>query len=161
MAGLATAKGLLTTATVLSGVGGVAGITAERRAASDEAGQARREATAARASASLAAAEEIRRSRLVKSRARAVAAASGAGVTDPSVVRLMGDIEAEGLYGAMARLYEGHTQAQGLEDFAKARKREGKARMFATGVDSASTVLRGVETLRTRYGGRKPNASTP
>lgn len=153
MAALAANSGkLLLASTALSGAGGIYSAMAERRAASEEAAAYRREAQASRASAQRAADEEIRRSRFVRSRARAAAAASGANTQDPSLKRNMADLEAEGVYSALSRLYTGETEARGLEDRARVRKRVGRARAFGSLLNSATTVLSGVETWKSRYG---------
>jgi hypothetical protein len=69
-------------------------------------------------------AEEERKKELMHSRAVAVAAASGAGVDDPGVVKILGDLNAEGEYRIMSRLWTGQNEAEGLTFRAKAAQRE-------------------------------------
>lgn len=155
MAGIG--KGLAVSSTVLTGVGGLARMSAEKSIARSVAQQAHREASMARGSAQRAASEEIRQSRLAASRARAVAAASGAGVTDPSIVNRLADLETEGLYGALSRLFTGETEARGLEDYAASAKRTARSRNIATAMQTASTVFKDVQSIRGKYGGTRPS----
>jgi len=153
MAALAAVSGkALIASTVLSAIGGMASASAARKAGNIEAAGLRREASATRASSQRAAQEELRQARYARSRARAVAAASGAGVQDPTVTRIMADIDAEGAYNALSRLYSGDTEARGMEDLARARKKEGRARSFGSLVSTASTVLSGIDTWKSKYG---------
>lgn len=98
-----------------------------------------------RATSQRAAAEERRRARLMESRARAVAASSGAGASDPSVTNLMADLSAEGEYRALTRMYEGETAAQSLELEGRERKRDTRGK-------SISTILSGAATFASKYG---------
>ena len=69
--------------------------------------------------------EQRRQARLVQSRALALAGASGGGVTDPSVVNLIGDIAGEGAYRAGVALYQGQDKARQLGMAAAAKHYEG------------------------------------
>ena len=80
----------------------------QARAREQQAGQER-------AAAQRAYAEEQRRGRIVSSRARNIAAASGGSVFDPTVLDILGKIESEADYRAGAALYEGEERARGLE----------------------------------------------
>ncbi len=92
-----------------------------------KAAELKRRADARRAVGTREAAEEERNAKLAYSRALAVAAASGAGVDDPTVVKLFADLQAEGDYRVLARLYTAEDEAQG-EDFAsEVALREGRA----------------------------------
>lgn len=85
-------------------------------------------------------AEEERKKEFMYSRALAVAAASGAGVDDPGMVALLGDLNAEGEYRVLSRLWTGQDEAQGLNFRAEAARREGDAAFEAgiiTGLTSA------------------------
>lgn len=107
--------------------------------ASSDAAQLRRMAGSERATAQRASIEERKRVRLLESRARAVAASSGAGASDPTVLNVMADLEAEGEYRALTRLYEGETAAGSLELEAKERKRAARGKAISTILDGAST----------------------
>lgn len=121
-------------------------------AAGDEAEQLRRRAGARRGEAQRAAAEERRQNRFARSRAQAVIASQGGSLADPGAVNYMGDLEAEGEYAALARLYEGYDEAEGLDAAARARRREGKAARTAGYLRGFTNALMGVETLRSKYG---------
>lgn len=90
-----------------------------------QATQLNRRANSERATGQRGAIEEWRRSRLAQSQARAVAAASGGGVSDPSVTKIIGDLAGEGEYNALTALYEGEDAARGYEDQARAGIYEG------------------------------------
>jgi hypothetical protein len=123
----------------LQGAGTVLSVLSNERGAKSDARQLRYQAGQARASSQRAAAEERRRARILDSRARAVAAKSGAGVTDPTVVNVRSDIEGEGVYRALSRMYEGETEAASLEFEAQERRRAARGRSIATVLDSAAT----------------------
>lgn len=83
-------------------------------------------------------AEADREKERMQSRAIALAAASGGGVDDPGMVSLLGDLNAEGEYRVMAKLWRGQDEAEGLRFRADAAKREGRA-AFTAGVISTLT----------------------
>ena len=66
------------------------------RSADREARLLNERAGARRAEGGAAAREERRQARLQQSRAQALAAASGASLADPTMINLMGDLDAEG-----------------------------------------------------------------
>src|SRR3990167_9093005 len=68
-----------------------------------------------RAAAQRGAIEQQRQGRLVGSRAQAIAAASGGGALDPSIVNLMGDLGSEADFPAAPALYTGEDRARSLE----------------------------------------------
>lgn len=59
-------------------------------------------------------AEELRQADLVASRALAVAAASGGGASDPTVVAVLARTRGEGVYRANLALYEGAERARAI-----------------------------------------------
>lgn len=142
----AAAPYLKVAATVMS-------VASNERGASTDARRLRGMAGQERATAQRAAIEERRRAGLLESRARAVAAKSGGGVSDPSVIDLIGDISAEGEYRALTRMYEGETAAQSLELEAKERKRLARAKSISTILSGASTFAgdRVPKTFATKY----------
>lgn len=129
-----------------------AGIAAEQeanyRAKQDEitAGQKR-------ASAQRATIEEIRKMRLTQSRGQAIAAASGAGALDPSVMDLMGDLETEGRYRAATAAYEGEDSARNLENKAMLSRYSGKQARSAGNTKALSTLMSGASDLYSKYDG--------
>lgn len=109
-------------------------------------------------------AEQLRQAKLAQSRAIALAAASGAGASDPTVVRLMGEIGAEGAYRAGVAMYQGEEQARQLRLKAAAARYEGEAalvsgeaRSDAYSTASTASLLSGAGTLYARYGMGGPN----
>ena len=92
-----------------------------------------------RAAAHQEAREEQRNADYAYSRALAVAAASGGGVDNPGVTKLLSDLAAEGQYRVMSRLYAGDTEAKGLEFRAGTAKKEGR-NIKRTGYLQAATT---------------------
>lgn len=72
----------------------------------------------------------LRESLLLQSRAQAVAAASGGGALDPTVLKLIGGVAAEGQTAADTERYNAETQAQGLLAEANATRYSGKIAMM-------------------------------
>lgn len=106
---------------------------AAQNAANFRAAQLEQQAGQERAAAQRNAIEERRQARLAMSRGLAVAAASGGGALDPTVVNLLGDVQAEGDYRALMRLYQGEERARGAELGATAARYEGDS-AYAAGV---------------------------
>lgn len=94
-----------------------------------------------RGTAQRSAREERRQAKLASSRALAVAAASGGGATDPTVVNIMADLEAEGEYRALAQMYEGEEMARSQQAEALARRKEAKNVKRASYMKAGSTIL--------------------
>lgn len=70
--------------------------------------------------------EEGRRARIAESRALALAAASGGGASDPTVVRIIAELAGEGAYRSAIALYEGEERASQMLLGAQARRMEGQ-----------------------------------
>jgi hypothetical protein len=152
MAFLAAAPAALSIAsTVIGGAGALYGGKQEKEAGKEEAERLRKRGIARRAEAGAAAREELRQGRLVKSRAQAVAAAGGGNLSDPSLVNLMGDLEGETQYRALVRMFEGADEAEGLNEVAFAREKEGKALATSSYLRGANSVLSGVAQLKSKY----------
>lgn len=96
-----------------------------------EAQQMEQKAGQERAVSQRAAMEERRAGRLLRSRSGAIAAASGAGALDPTVVNLLGDISAEEETQALTALYTGEERARGLEYGAKLTRAGGQGYRYA------------------------------
>ena len=176
--------GLMVGGTILQAVGQRnAGIAAKQEAdaqaqfqenvADSQSKQLKQKAGQERAVAQQRAIAKRKESTLAQSRATAVAAASGGGAFDPTVVGILGDLEAEGDYNVLAALYEGDTVAQDLEYDAdlkvmsagysgellrtagKNEKKAGQLAAFSTilsGAGSAAGSKAG-QSLATKYGG--------
>lgn len=130
--------------------GQAANVEARRSAA-----QKRAQANAVQVEAQGEARNRRRRAELLASRARAVAGASGAGVGDPTVTDILGDIEAGGEYDAASALYSGDFLAQGLVADARATEREGRALRSAGRLRAAGTAFSTLTSFAEKYGERK------
>jgi hypothetical protein len=129
--------------TVLSAGGQIMQGNAAAKSAKFSAKQMDRNAIAAEAESQRAAIEERRKSDVLQSRARAVAAAGGGTTTGIGVQDVIADIENIGEYNALSALFEGSTQAQGLRTQADATRYEGKQAKRASRIGALSTVLSG------------------
>ena len=148
----------------------VAGMYKARQAKNlkmEEAEGFREAGSRAKAAAQREAEAEERLKEHVYSRALLVAAASGAGVDDPGMVNLIGDLNAEGEYRIMSRLWAGEDEAEGFAFRADQAEREGDAALKAGyvnviqtaastymggGFGSTSTPIRSGPTTQGRYG---------
>jgi len=109
--------------------------------------------------------EERRQLDLVASRALAVSAASGAGVSDPTIVRLLARVKGEGVYRASVALYEGEAQARQLRLEAQAARvrgaeaeAEGRAAEFGHRLSALGSLVGGGSSLFARYGAGGPGS---
>lgn len=105
-----------------------------------------------RASGQRTAAEQRRQARLLASTAQARAAASGGGVSDPTVVNILANLSGEGTFRAMTALYEAEEEARSKEMQARAKRKEAKITKRAGYLGAASTILQGGATMAQRYG---------
>lgn len=123
-----------------------------------EAQQLRQEAGTSTAVSQRAALEQERQSRLVQSRTLAVAAASGGGVSDPTVVNMLARTAGEGTYRANVALYGGEERARLLRMQAAAADYEGaaaiaggEAKAQAYETQGMSSLFSGASNLFTKY----------
>lgn len=119
-----------------------------------QASEREKDASAAQAEAQREAIIERKKARNLVSRARAVAGASGAGSSDPTVTNILAGIEARGEMGALNALYSGNTQARGLRSGAGMARNEASAARTASYIDAASTGLGGATSWFEKYGQR-------
>lgn len=132
-----------------------------KRSLDDQATQLRRNAQVRRAVSHREAADERQLSDLIQSKALAAAAASGAGVTNPNMVRILGDLDAEGEYRALSRLFAGENEAEGMEAEAANLNKAGKAAEFGGKVAAVATILTGDDvSFSSMYGGSSKGAGT-
>lgn len=104
---------------------------------------------------------------LVKSRALALSAASGAGATDPTVVNLISDIAGEGAYRAGVALYQGDEKARQLRMGSAASRYQGDVAL-ETGRNKASAyrwqgitgAISSASSLYGKYGAGGPAAAS-
>lgn len=128
-------------ATGLSAAGTIFEGAQQREAADFEAKQLKTQAGQEVAIAQRSAFEKKREAELANSRNLAVAAGSGAGASDPTVINIMADVENQGLYNALTEMYSGFSKRNDLIAEAKIRKAEGKAAFGNSLISAAGTVF--------------------
>lgn len=146
--------------------GKTAKINAERArlAAEFEAVEAERAGKASIAVAQRQMLEEQRKGRVLASRALAVAAASGGGASDPTIINILADTEGAASYNAAVALYEGESRARQLRlQAAGARLSgseavlEGASRNFGAKLTAGGYGFKGGASLYARYGNNGPS----
>lgn len=88
---------------------------------------------------------------LIRSRQQAVAAASGGGATDPTIVRLMTDTAKVGELNAQSALYGGESRRRGLFDQAMGTRMTGKAALQGSYLGAAGQLASGFGGAFTNY----------
>ena len=133
-----------------------------------EAEQDRLNANTALASSQLAAQEERRQGELVQSRAIALMAASGGGVTDPGNVTLLARNAGETAYRSAVALYKGEDEARTLRARAGAAVYSGQsakdsanARARASNVRAFGDLISGGSSLYDRFNPPMPQSTLP
>lgn len=154
MAGLVAPLPLLAAGTLASAAGTLMGGATAQAAADAEAAQMRQAAGQSRATAQQEAIQERRRAELAQSRALALAAASGGGASDPTVVNTVGALEREGEYNALSALYEGEERARGLDLGARMRRFEGASNRRGSYFSAGTNLLMGGGSLLEKYSRR-------
>lgn len=141
--------------TILGGVAGAAGQAQAGEAANATAKYqalvARQNANAEEATGQRQAIEERRKAAFTSSRIRAVAAASGAGADDPSVLNLEADVNAQGEYNAMSRLFTGASAGQAQRQNAMLTTLAGRNERDASYAAAGGTILKSVGDAATMY----------
>lgn len=127
-----------------------------RKAAEADALQYEQRANEEEAISQRAAEERRYESVLLQSRALAVAAASGAGASDPTIVNAIARIAGRGDLAARGELYRGKTTGNRYRYAAAARRYEGKDAERAGTVGAAATMFKGAVSLYDRYGDGGP-----
>lgn len=90
---------------------------------------------------------------LLLSRQQAVAAASGGGATDPTILQLMGTTAGQGEYNALSALYEGDVQAQSLNYQADIERYKAMRARQAIGPAQSAALLSGVSSFGSALSG--------
>lgn len=119
----------------------------QREAAQFKAQQLRSHALQTVAASQRAGDTEERQARLLQSRALAVAAASGGGASDPTVMNLISGIAGEGSYRRAIRLYEGEDRARTLRMQADAAVYEGDLAVEGAASQSQAYQTQGMSSL--------------
>lgn len=150
-------------------IGGIQSASASRAAAERQATQDRfqRDQMTQNAGQDIAAAQrkahnEKVRANMLASRAVAAAGASGGGLTDPSIINLIADIQGEGAYRSNVQLYQGEEQARGSLMGADAKNYEAESAIIGGRQKSNAYLMKGFtgagSTLYSRFGGGGPRA---
>lgn len=154
---------MMVASTVMTAVGGVQQASAAREAgnaanqeAQYEAAQLKENGIQEVAASQRTAENTQRQKQLAESKGRAVAAAGGGDSLDPSVVKLMGDLETQGSYNAQADLYKGKAaQVQDL-NMASGKTYSGQQAKIAGNMRANSILLNTGSSLLSKYA---PSAS--
>lgn len=110
------------------------------------------QADEATASSQRDAAEKYRKGRIMLGDQRAALAASGGDLTDPSVIDIMGDTEAEVDLAARTDIYRGEQQARGYNDAAINSRISGKNAQKASYISAAGNLFSGMSSMYSRFG---------
>lgn len=145
------------TAPIVSAAGTIVGGFERQGEANAQSNQLIRNAGAAQAVGQRNALNSDLMTRLALSRGTAVAAASGAGVTDPTVENIQATTAARGQYAALTDLYNGNSQAQSDMMRAAYTRQAGNLAMAQTSFDATKTLAGSAKTLLDRYGGQLPS----
>lgn len=138
-----------------------------RYAAEFQAWQADEQGKLAIAIAQRRAMEERRQTDIMASRALAVAAASGGGVSDPTIINMLAKAKGEGAYRAQVALYEGEAKARELRLSAAASRVSG-AEAVVDGIRTETgyqlsglgSLVRGGASLYQKYGNGGPSGDS-
>jgi hypothetical protein len=133
-----------------------------------QAGQMRVNAIDAQATAQMNAHNIQQQQDYVTSRALAVAAASGGGASDPTVINLIARTAGEGAYRKSVALYEGKAKAQALNNQADATEYGGSLAasnanktQSADNLAATTTLVKGAASLYDKYAkGSQPGSDT-
>lgn len=136
----------------------------QQQLANFQAAQMRTNAGEAIASSQRSATDIQRQTDYVASRALAVAAASGGGASDPTVVNLIARAAGEGAYRRSVALYQGTDKARALDAQATATEyggqlaaERGQETQSASDIGALSTLAKGGASLFSKYAaGTKP-----
>lgn len=160
MASLATIASVAGLAgSVVSAIGTIAAGQAQKRAANFEAQQLEIRGKEERAAAQREAFQTAREKGLIQSRQQALAASSGAGALDPTILDLASDVEGEGTYRELLAQYGGEERAKGARAQAAGARMSGRAAATGSMFDAAGTILGGFSTFYDRFGGGRPAAA--
>jgi hypothetical protein len=136
---------------LVSAAGTIAAGKAQQQAADYEAAQLDVQAKDERAAAQAQALDERRRQRLALSALTARSAASGFTATDPTTMKLAGDIAKYGEYRAQSAQYVGNSRAAGLNAQATGARLSGQAAVTGSYYGAAGTIIGGIGGMADTY----------
>lgn len=140
--------------TAISAAGSVAGGFASSAQQKAQAKALEMRANEERAVAQREAQSRRKQADLIMSRQQALAADSGGGATDPTILDLMGDTAAQSYVNSGTAIAEGETRGRGLEYQAKINRQAGKQAILAGFIDAGSTMLSGMSEF-SKYRSKK------
>lgn len=97
--------------------------------------------------------EAERNKQLVLSKQQSLAAASGLGATDPTIVELAGETAKRGTYQAQMLRYGGEERATGLRAQAVASRMSGDAALAGAQASAAGSIIGGFGSMFSNFGG--------
>lgn len=146
--------------TVVSAAGTAFGAVSAAGAARAEAQSMNIKAKQERAAGERAANERRREAMLVQSRQRAVAAASGGGAADPSVLRLMSGVAGQGELNAQTEMFNADSSATSLQNQAAALRANAAQQLVSGFIGAGTTMLSGASDWMTKYRPPQQSGST-
>lgn len=149
--------------TVLTAGGQMAAGRQQADAEKYQAALAKQNATQIEATSQRQAIEERRKASFAVSRARALAAASGGGATDPTVMNIEAGLAGQGEYNALSKLYSGTAEANQQRDQASIYKSMAGQAQSAGMMRGIGTIIGGISdagSMFMKYGGG-PSAPSP
>lgn len=138
---------------IASAFGTLAGGASADQAAKMEQIQYYQAANAAAASSEREAQNIQLQGKLIESRQQAVAAASGAGATDPTVLSIQGETARRTMYDTLSKIWEGQTERQNLRYAGDTARFQGSQQLMASGLSAIGSLAGAGKTLFDRYGG--------
>lgn len=147
-AGMSGLSALSAIGTAASIGGTILGGVSANQAAKQEAAMRERQAAVERADASRRAEEERRKTTLVMSRQKALAATSGAGTQNPTILDIMSETAQRGSYLARTEMYGGEDRARGQLDQAAAAKAKGRSQMTGSFFDAFGEGIEGASNFK-------------
>lgn len=105
--------------------------------------------------------EEQRRAAFLHSRALSLAAASGAGASDPTAVQILSGITAEGAYRGAMELYQGEEKARYLRASGRAQESIGGQRARGYETAAAGELAGNAASWYGKYAAPKEKTKTP
>jgi len=136
----------------IGAIGTIAQGVAANNQAQFEAEQQKMQGKEELAAAQRQADQQRKEAALVQSRQQALAASSGAGASDPTIIKLMTDTAGQGELNAQGTLYGGEQRKRGLFDQASATRLSGQASLFGSFLGGAGQLASGFAKYRTNSG---------
>lgn len=145
---------------LISASGQYASGKAKEKAAKAEAAQLEQNAKEAYGQKTREAFEAARQTKVALSDARAQQAGSGGVTTDPQAIQQLAEIQREGEYAVLDRMFQGKVKKQDLEFQAATRRHEGKLAKKASKIAAISTLLSGASSAFMSYSKLAPPGGT-